>query len=91
MEKDLKSFIKNIFKKFNEYDLYNYLLSSFCDDVSVFSSDSKYDRVVDYLSDSAYEIEMKYYDNKQKMNDDKALDILKSDVIKIKDVTLKMI
>lgn len=84
MEKNLKNFINYIFKKYNEYDLYNYINGAFIDDVDNYVVGEDDNIVVDFISDKGYEIDMNYYDNKNKYGFDKGYQLLIDEIKEMK-------
>ena len=91
MEKDLRSFIKKIFDEYSEYDLYHYINGAFVDDTEIYIKSNKDNEVVNFICDRAYELDIDYYDNKNKYGYDKAYSILIDDINNLKKEAIKLL
>lgn len=89
MEKSFSRFIKEKFKEYDNYDLYNYIAWDFSDDVESFDLNENEESLVNYLLDSVYDLDLEYYDNKNKLGNNEAFSILIEKIEKMKNKVIE--
>ncbi len=89
MEKSFSRFIKEKFKEYDNYGLYNYIAWDFSDDVESFDLNENEESLVNYLLDSVYDLDLEYYDNKNKLGNNEAFSILIEKIEKMKNKVIE--